>query len=105
MERALRIAQVEGLGETERHLRAHEWRIRSEMKRGVLLDRPLMQHQMYDSHNPTWLQGNLRKKYLCTTSQPDDFAGSHIDAHKRLPPKTPQNRKRYKVLPPMYEHS
>merc|ERR1739848_905402 len=41
-----------------------------------------MQHQQFDSGNPTWLDGSYMTRYMCSTLPPIEFAGTRIDAKK-----------------------
>ena len=105
MNRALQIAKVNCF-DSERHLRAHEWQLRAankKKKENRLINAPLMQHQMFDSHSCTWIDGEYGTRYMCTSKCPvDEFSGSRINAPTRLPPKTPQNRKKYRLVPIMH---
>ena len=47
--------------------------------------RPLMAHQMYDTHLRTWYTGTKSRLYTAEILKPSEFSGTRINAPKRVP--------------------
>lgn len=80
----LDVAKRYGHTQSERHLFLYEWRERAQKVRPQPQPQAneLMQHQQFDSGNPTWLDGKYKTRYMCSTLPPLEFAGTGIDAKK-----------------------
>ena len=74
-----------GQRQCERHLFMHEWQQRAAKIPKYVDNRPLMAHQMYDTHQKTWYSGRYRRIYTAEILPPGEFSGSRINAPKRVP--------------------
>lgn len=79
---ALEIAKEYGHTQSERHLFLYEWGERAQRVKPrphpKLRDR--MQHQQFDSGNPTWIDGIYGTRYMASTLPTLEFAGTRINS-------------------------
>ena len=87
---ALRISKENGYPDSERHLCMFAWQLRAKTapSRPTKLV-PLLPHQQFDSKNPTWFDGPLATRFICTTLPHKEFSGTRIDAPVVAPVKIP----------------
>jgi len=87
---ALRLSKENGYPDSERHLCLFEWQLRSKTapaRPSRLV--PLLQHQQFDSKTPTWFDGPLATKFICSTLPCKEFSGSRINAPEVVQVKPP----------------
>ena len=78
---ALRLSKENGYPDSERHLCKFAWQLRAKNARCKPTRLvPLLQHQLHDSRNPTWFDGPLATKFICSTLPHKEFSGTRIDA-------------------------
>jgi len=105
--KTLDVAKKYGHTQSERHLFLYEWRERAQKVR----PRPkpqaneMMQHQQFDSGNPTWLDGVYATRYMCSTLPPLEFAGTGIDAKRvdKSKKREPGDRPKSRAVKPLRE--
>ena len=87
---ALRLSKENGFPDSERHLCMFAWQLRAKTApcRPTKLV-PLLQHQQFDSKNPTWFDGPLATKFVCSTLPLKEFSGTRINAPVVSPVKIP----------------
>ncbi|XP_066936657.1 uncharacterized protein [Clytia hemisphaerica] len=94
---AVRLSKENGYPDSERHLCMFEWQLRAKTapSRPTKLV-PLLQHQQFDSKNPTWFDGPLATKFVCSTLPQKEFSGTRINAPPVVPVVPPyQDDKEY----------